>query len=110
MAPELFINVNADFGGAAVGTPRQKFLEVQPADDAAVAFRHPDWILIRRMLLEPRQPRFDCGRFKLGRHDAGRESGGVTVDEDREIGVGGVTDNAVCSSRFTGHTTAMPGA
>src|SRR5205823_14580282 len=54
-APELFIDVIADFGCAAVGTARQEFLEVQPADNAAVAFRHPEWILIRRVLVEPRQ-------------------------------------------------------
>src|SRR5207248_5290940 len=55
---------------------------------------------IRRMIVEPRQTRFDCGRFKLSRHHAGRHSGVVNVDDDREIGVERVTDNHICCSRF----------
>src|SRR5260370_34469503 len=90
--PEFFIHVNADFSRAAIGAARQEFFEIQPADDVAIAFRYPEWMLVRRMFAEPRQTRFNCGRLKLGRHHARRHSGIINVDDDWEIGFERVAD------------------
>src|SRR5439155_978433 len=44
---EAFVDIHADFGGTPVGAARQEFFEIEPADHATVAFRHPKWMLIR---------------------------------------------------------------
>src|SRR4030095_171689 len=84
--PEFFVDIDADFSRAAICAAWQEFFEVQPANHAAVGFRHPDWILVRRMFAEPGQTRFDRGWLKLGRYHARRHSGIVNVDDSREIG------------------------
>ena len=61
------------------------------------------------VLVEPRQTRLDCGRFKLRRYYARRHSGVVNVDDDREICFERVTDNHICCSRFAVQSAASPG-
>src|SRR5213080_983255 len=90
--PEVFMNINANLGCAAIRAAWQEFLEIEPADHAAVGFHYPEWMLVRRMFAEPRQTRFNRGRLKLGRHHARRHSGVVDVDDDWEIGFERVAD------------------
>src|SRR6266480_2090976 len=47
LTSEAFVDIHADFGGTPVGAARQEFFEIEPADHATVAFRHPKWMLIR---------------------------------------------------------------
>src|SRR6266849_179883 len=82
---KFLIDINADFGGAAISAARQECFEIQPTNHAAVKFRYPEWMLVRRMIAEPRQTRFNSGRLKLSRYHARRHSRIVNLDDGREI-------------------------
>ena len=101
--PEFFIHVNTDLGRATIRAAWQEFFEIEPADHAAVRFRDPERIVVRRMFAEPGQTRFDRGRLKLGCHHAGRHSGIVNVDDRRQIGLHSISDDHfVCTHRING--------
>src|SRR5581483_6704418 len=91
--PEFFMDVKTDLGCATIRSTWLEFFEIEPANHTTFRLCDPEWILLRRMFAEPRQPRVDCRRLKLGCHHACRHSYIINLNDDWKVSLNSVTDD-----------------
>jgi len=83
--PMCGMNVNADFGGFAIGWPAVKRGEAEPGLNAALVFAHPQRAGCGIMCVEPCDAALDRYRIDVGGDHAGRDCRVVNVDDLLQI-------------------------
>jgi hypothetical protein len=84
-ASEAFVNVDAELRRAAIRATGDERMEAQPPRDSIVEFRNPEWMAIRRVLVEPRDALFHGNRLEHCGREPRRDGGVEDVDDRREI-------------------------